>query len=146
MEPGAYTRVALYIPWIMDNTDYNLLRSSRSPKKDCPGIRCDVGGRCIAIEHVCDGVIDCLMAEDEKGCSFPYSDFTDTNTIDLCDKGNSYRPRSLGELKYARRCRNVGEISTGNFTEKGRYANNNESEDSLTPFSYNKTTQFLCKK
>lgn len=38
------------------------------PKQQCPSLTCKHGGRCIYREHICDGVVDCLDAEDEMGC------------------------------------------------------------------------------
>lgn len=54
-EPGVYTRVALFVDWIlrMENTDSNMNRV-RVTKKDCTGFRCDWDGRCIALKQRCD--------------------------------------------------------------------------------------------
>jgi len=144
MEPGAYTRVALYIPWLMQNTDYTFLRTSSNPKKDCPGVRCEIGGRCIPVKQICDGVIDCLNAEDEKGC-LPYEDSLSTNDdIDSCDKQYAYKTLSLRGYKRVQKCKNAVQSLDSNFTDNSR--SYNESEEYPVPISYNKTTQFLCNR
>lgn len=54
-EPGVYTRVALFVDWILDmeNTD-SKISQSRITKRDCPGFRCDWDARCIPGKLRCD--------------------------------------------------------------------------------------------
>lgn len=54
-EPGVYTRVALFVDWILDmeNTD-SKISQSRITKRDCPGFRCDWDARCIPEKLRCD--------------------------------------------------------------------------------------------
>lgn len=55
-----YTRVALYINWIlkMESSDLSM---STVPIQQCPGEKCVWGdGLCIARHKKCDGVVDCL--------------------------------------------------------------------------------------
>lgn len=145
-EPGAYTRVALYISWLMQNTDYNFLRTNRTPKKDCPGIRSEIDRRCISVKNICDGVIDCLNAEDEKGCLPPIADsFNMYDPEDTCDKQFVYRSLSLSDYKRAQKCkRSIPYRTDNNVTINLR--RNNELAEYPSPISYNKTTQFLCNR
>lgn len=53
-EPGVYTRVALFVDWIL-NMDSNDPRINRQiTKTDCPGFRCDWDARCISLKQRCD--------------------------------------------------------------------------------------------
>ncbi|KAK6628111.1 hypothetical protein RUM44_010593 [Polyplax serrata] len=76
-EPGAYTRISLFIDWITVNAnDFRLL--TIKPLATCPGFRCTSGTRlCIPAKWVCNGFTDCLEAEDEKNCTgnFPYEQY-----------------------------------------------------------------------
>ncbi|PNF13768.1 hypothetical protein B7P43_G13137 [Cryptotermes secundus] len=69
-EPGAYTRVALFLNWITEKTSTGGSHFSvKSPHSSCPGLQCSVGNtRCLSIRKKCDKVVDCLDAEDELNC------------------------------------------------------------------------------
>lgn len=69
-EPGVYTRVALYIDWIMKMIDSDLSETAISTKTLCPGFTCVWSGKCISYHHRCNGRIDCLGGEDELNCEF----------------------------------------------------------------------------
>ena len=139
MEPGAYTRVALYIQWLMQNTDSTMLRGSRNPRKDCPGMRCEIGGRCIPLSKRCDRVIDCLGAEDEKDC-LPFESYEEYD----CDKEYMYQALSLRGMRQMTKCKDAGRGLRGNMTDHGR--SSTDPVETLPTITYNKTTQFLCKK
>ncbi|XP_065211833.1 serine protease nudel [Planococcus citri] len=69
MEPGVYTRIALYIEWIQLKTNDNELLRYHKTSPVCPGIKCPNGGRCISRHKMCDKVMDCLHGEDETDAS-----------------------------------------------------------------------------
>ncbi|KAG8234324.1 hypothetical protein J437_LFUL013064, partial [Ladona fulva] len=54
---------------LLQNDNHNH-SSSSSPKQECPGLVCTMGaGRCVPKKKICDGIVDCLGAEDEIGCT-----------------------------------------------------------------------------
>nr|CAD7461010.1 unnamed protein product [Timema tahoe] len=85
-EPGAYTRVSLFVSWIQ-NTIREYQESSKRPRSKCPGMHCPPSQRCIPQHKICDGVVDCLGAEDELNCR-PKSKASEGNqTSSKCQKG-----------------------------------------------------------
>nr|XP_018909286.1 PREDICTED: serine protease nudel [Bemisia tabaci]XP_018909287.1 PREDICTED: serine protease nudel [Bemisia tabaci]XP_018909288.1 PREDICTED: serine protease nudel [Bemisia tabaci] len=66
-EPGVYTRVALFLTWIVTNADDERPMPAKIPRQQCPGKQCSTG-QCIPLKHVCDGIVDCLNIEDEMDC------------------------------------------------------------------------------
>ncbi|XP_021924195.1 uncharacterized protein LOC110831956 [Zootermopsis nevadensis] len=67
-EPGAYTRVSLFINWITEKASGSHLPMKTS-HVSCPGLQCSVGNtRCLSARKKCDKVVDCLDAEDELNC------------------------------------------------------------------------------
>ncbi|XP_046405684.1 serine protease nudel isoform X2 [Ischnura elegans] len=68
-EPGAYTRVSQYLRWIDQQIDLAAESPRNTPQLKCPGLECSLGeAQCVPKKRVCDGVVDCLGAEDEIGC------------------------------------------------------------------------------
>ncbi|CAB3376503.1 Hypothetical predicted protein [Cloeon dipterum] len=69
-EPGAYTRVGIFLNWISHHIANESALPSEVPIDKCPSrIECSkVGGRCLSASMVCDKVVDCLEAEDELDC------------------------------------------------------------------------------
>uniref|UniRef100_A0A8D8X0V6 Serine protease nudel n=1 Tax=Cacopsylla melanoneura TaxID=428564 RepID=A0A8D8X0V6_9HEMI len=65
-EPGVYTRVSQFVPWLMSNSESYATRMGRRPLQQCPGMQCS--NKCIPSRRKCDGIVDCLNAEDETGC------------------------------------------------------------------------------
>ncbi|XP_022174294.1 serine protease nudel isoform X2 [Myzus persicae] len=92
MEPGVYTRVALYMDWIFKATENNLPQDS--PLQYCPGIRCKTGKQCIPTKRQCDKYVDCMNAEDEQNCDYTGSQY----------QVNLYRSRNTdhSNLKYSK--------------------------------------------
>ncbi|XP_059351981.1 serine protease nudel-like isoform X3 [Daphnia carinata] len=69
-ELGAYTNVAYYVNWIAEVMDEKTVQLKRIPKQSCSGLICPRGtGACLTPDLICDGIIDCLNAEDELGCT-----------------------------------------------------------------------------
>lgn len=91
-EPGAYTRVALFLPWLVKNTDDKFLLSNLRPKQQCPSLQCKRGSQCIHHNNICDRVIDCLDAEDEVECLY-----TQNENVD-----NIYIPEGYADFKSIR--------------------------------------------
>lgn len=89
-----YTRVALYLDWIRENTDRDV-ESSFVPHLNCPGYTCVWGGgKCIASFEKCDGIVDCLGGEDEAECTTSWLDLLlesngSSSQIDLVQKPQS---------------------------------------------------------
>ncbi|XP_059476630.1 serine protease nudel [Neocloeon triangulifer] len=68
-EPGAYTRVGIFLDWINYFVENEIHLPKEVPVAKCPSIECSrVGGRCLSASMVCDKIIDCLNAEDELNC------------------------------------------------------------------------------
>ncbi|XP_037043608.1 serine protease nudel-like isoform X2 [Bradysia coprophila] len=83
-EPGVYTRIALYLDWIISKQQTVL---TQRPKQHCPGHRCVWGGGlCIAKSKRCNGVVDCLGGEDELQCG-SRSFLDDTLGMNITDDG-----------------------------------------------------------
>lgn len=64
--PGIYTKVANYENWmndIMGGSSDDLPASGAS----CSGHRCPLG-KCLSMDNVCNGVVECLDGSDEKMC------------------------------------------------------------------------------
>lgn len=68
-ELGAYTNVAYYTSWINGILDGKSDQPMRTPKPNCKGMICQRGtGACLSPDFICDGIVDCLNAEDEVNC------------------------------------------------------------------------------
>lgn len=67
-EPGVYTRVALFVEWILQMENSDLDQTSKQPLSECPGYRCLWDKRCISSKKRCNGEVDCLGGEDEAQC------------------------------------------------------------------------------
>lgn len=106
-EPGVYTRVSLFVKWIIYNISniiviYNYISifcfiilykfniyflDSKAlptirPKQECPGFRCMSGiTRCLPKKRMCDKVVDCLNGEDEVDCNFIRTSERDVDNI-----------------------------------------------------------------
>ncbi|XP_063244111.1 uncharacterized protein LOC134543168 isoform X2 [Bacillus rossius redtenbacheri] len=81
-EPGAYTRVSLFNNWIHTTMRKPPKGEDRHPRRKCPGMHCSVGHGCLPQHKMCDGVVDCLGAEDEIECM-------SANSIARYDKSES---------------------------------------------------------
>ncbi|XP_043269435.1 serine protease nudel [Venturia canescens] len=70
-EPGAYTKVGHFVDWInsiIGNEESTI--NGPKPLASCPGFPCSGGlGKCLPARNRCDGVADCLGAEDEVNCA-----------------------------------------------------------------------------
>lgn len=54
-EPGVYTRVALFVNWILDmKSKDSQINLSRITKAECPGFRCEQNALCIPAKKRCD--------------------------------------------------------------------------------------------
>lgn len=54
-EPGVYTRVALFVNWILDMKSKDAqTNQSRITKTECPGFRCEQDAFCIPAKNRCD--------------------------------------------------------------------------------------------
>ncbi|GLG94778.1 Serine proteinase stubble [Gryllus bimaculatus] len=91
-EPGAYTRVKLYLDWIKQHTEPSHL-PPRRPKQRCPGFQCP-GGRCLPVRYRCDRFPDCLRAEDELHCPFRFKGMAVAATLRV--RGFEEDPRAAG--------------------------------------------------
>lgn len=70
-----YTRVSLYLDWLIENTNLNSQLPTEVPRQTCPGHTCVWGGnKCIASSEKCDGFVDCLGGEDEVQCTISLLD------------------------------------------------------------------------
>uniref|UniRef100_A0A0C9QGD9 Acrosin n=1 Tax=Fopius arisanus TaxID=64838 RepID=A0A0C9QGD9_9HYME len=70
-EPGVYTRVSKHKDWIDLVRGANLLTADVQQTK-CPGFVCNGGlGKCLPGNRRCNGIVDCLDAEDEMNCPNP---------------------------------------------------------------------------
>ncbi|XP_050544964.1 serine protease nudel-like [Daktulosphaira vitifoliae] len=69
MEPGVYTRVALFMEWIFEATDEANLPIEQ-PRMSCPGMICKSGKKCIPKKRQCDKYVDCMDADDEFNCDY----------------------------------------------------------------------------
>lgn len=120
-EPGVYTRVALYIDWI--NEEINKPLPTLRPVQECPSINCVWGAqKCIPKAAKCNGVVDCLGAEDEINCPLNWFDAlmlgssktenkTSINPIDVvsdpADDNKKITKKSLKELFH---CTNISQF------------------------------------
>nr|CAD7446407.1 unnamed protein product [Timema bartmani] len=104
-EPGAYTRVSLFVSWIQ-NTIREYQESSKRPRSKCPGMHCPPSQRCIPQHKICDRVVDCLGAEDELNCR-PKSKASEGNqTSSKCKKGRKKVSGPTSPLDAPSRSRN----------------------------------------
>jgi len=67
--------------------------SGNKPLYSCPGFSCAMG-RCLPKENRCDGIVNCLEAEDEIGCNVSkmnarYKDFNNTSVKSQTDEISS---------------------------------------------------------
>ncbi|XP_014224565.1 serine protease nudel-like [Trichogramma pretiosum] len=70
-EPGAYTKVSHYIPWINFHIRTRQSPVMVYPRTSCPGFSCNrPQAKCLAPQMQCDRIADCLEAEDEENCPF----------------------------------------------------------------------------
>lgn len=69
-EPGIYSRIRVYQKWIQTNIfqPFNSIRHPVLPS--CSGFQCPLE-RCVPASYRCDGITDCLNAEDEINCDLP---------------------------------------------------------------------------
>ncbi|XP_011695705.1 PREDICTED: serine protease nudel isoform X2 [Wasmannia auropunctata] len=72
-EPGVYMKISYYLDWILQafETLDNHATYGNQPLDSCPGFSChSSSGKCLPIQSRCNGVVNCLDAEDEIGCGF----------------------------------------------------------------------------
>ncbi|XP_057339605.1 serine protease nudel [Microplitis mediator] len=68
-EPGAYTRVSYFHPWINETINLDHEPFGPKPLANCPGFKCNGElGKCLPSRRRCDKKVDCLDAEDETDC------------------------------------------------------------------------------
>ncbi|KYM93915.1 Serine protease nudel [Cyphomyrmex costatus] len=72
-EPGVYMKVSYYVDWILQT--FKILENrmaslyGNKPSDSCPGFSCHSNiEKCLPIKNHCDGIVNCLDAEDEIGC------------------------------------------------------------------------------
>ncbi|XP_015117186.1 serine protease nudel [Diachasma alloeum] len=70
-EPGVYTRVSKHKKWI-DDVRTSFIPPSEVQTFPCPGFVCNGGlGKCLPANRRCNGIVDCLDADDELNCPNP---------------------------------------------------------------------------
>ena len=96
-EPGAYTRISLFLDWITANArDYKV--PAIKPIRDCPSFRCNSGSHlCIPYKWMCNGYTDCLEAEDEKNCTTDIYYDQYLSQLNLIKKKNAENSESINE-------------------------------------------------
>ncbi|XP_050441670.1 serine protease nudel [Adelges cooleyi] len=94
-EPGVYTRVALFMDWIVEVTDESNLPLER-PLSYCPGMRCKKGERCIPKKRQCDKYVDCMDADDEQNCDFSGSEYVPSMYLTRHTDHSHIRYKSVG--------------------------------------------------
>ncbi|KAK0091613.1 hypothetical protein PV326_002954, partial [Microctonus aethiopoides] len=82
-EPGAYTNVGYFSPWINNTMHDDRALVGPKPLNKCLGFSCNGGfGKCLPSRRRCDKNVDCIDAEDEINCSYntnPAATFRDAN-------------------------------------------------------------------
>ncbi|XP_063992625.1 serine protease nudel isoform X2 [Diachasmimorpha longicaudata] len=67
-EPGVYTRVSKFRNWI-DGIRTSFMPRNQVQTFSCPGFVCNGGlGKCLPANRRCNGIVDCLDADDEFNC------------------------------------------------------------------------------
>ncbi|XP_008484104.1 serine protease nudel-like, partial [Diaphorina citri] len=72
---------------------YAIRMGSKRPLQECPGMQCT--NKCIPMKRKCDGIVDCLHAEDEMDC-----------------QGMFFRDSTLGMI------RNMSDLSDNSLDQK----------------------------